>query len=395
MDQMQAQIAALQQELLAERQARQTLQQAIETNAANNAGLVQAAANLIAGNNPNDQEKIKAACRANITKGPKYNGKRSFRVFASEFEIWRAVNRVSEIADVDFHKFLLLSCMEETAAQMVQGYGQGSAVWAQSLTLATYQEQISAVFQPPIESEIARDQFENRVQRKDEDISTYITSKTNLFHAAYPEGQRNFSILLSETIKGVYNVVIRRRLTYENPTNEVQLRDQALSAVAFERKCFKNQCSESVSLNGLAAVSKYSTQTDQGLAGEAMDTTETIQKLRGGQVNNKDRYCNFCKRSGHFEADCFQKQGNPNGGRPRPRAENPKSSTVTCNWCQKKGHIEKECRGKKSGRVPNRVPKPSSGKVTNIDETPEETAVEEVEDQEPFLDSEIPGEEDH
>ena len=84
MDQMQAQIAALQQELLAERQARQNLQQAVENNAANNAGLVQAAANLIAGNNPNDQEKIKSACRANITKGPKYNGKRSFREFASE-----------------------------------------------------------------------------------------------------------------------------------------------------------------------------------------------------------------------------------------------------------------------------------------------------------------------
>ena len=60
-------------------------------------------------NNPNDQEKIKAACRANITKGPKYNGKRSFRVFASEFEIWRAANRVSIITDVDFQKFLLLS----------------------------------------------------------------------------------------------------------------------------------------------------------------------------------------------------------------------------------------------------------------------------------------------
>ena len=99
---MQAQITALQQELLAERQARQNLQQAIETNAANNAGLVQAAANLIAGNNPNDQEKIKAACRANITKGPKYNGKRSFRVFASEFEIWIAGQFVMEVPPAFF-----------------------------------------------------------------------------------------------------------------------------------------------------------------------------------------------------------------------------------------------------------------------------------------------------
>ena len=49
---------------------------------------------------------------------------------------------------------------------------------------------------------------------------------------------------------------------------------------------------------------------------------------------------------------------------------------------------------KKSGRVPNRIPKPNSGKVNSIEETTEETVVDEGEDQEPFLDSEIPGEED-
>ena len=45
--------------------------------------------------------------------------------------------------------------------------------------------------------------------------------------------------------------------------------------------------------------------------------------------------------------------------------------------------------------MPNGIPKPNSGKVNSLEETTEETVVEDGEDQEPFLDLEIPGEEDH
>ena len=112
-------------------------------------------------------------------------------------------------------------------------------------------------------------------------------------------------------------------------------------------------------------------------------------------MNPRDRYCNFCRNSGHFESDCFRKQTKPNGSGPTGRSEVRKSPKVVCNWCRKKGHIESECRGKSSGRVPQQVPKPNTGRVSTVEEADEENTPDETEDPEHFLDSEIPGEEDH
>ena len=64
------------------------------------------------------------------------------------------------------------------------------------------------------------------------------------------------------------------------------MKREATLAVAFEWKCFKNHCSESVSLDGLAPTGQYVGQTGQDPV--VPMEIDTIQKLRGGQTEEKN-----------------------------------------------------------------------------------------------------------
>ena len=363
MDELKAQVAELATELARERQARQAAVQAAEqaaTTARTFAEGAQIAATNILAPNTDEQTRLKDKATRSLAWAPRFQGSRgkSFRQFRQQYGVWRSVNRLDAILDVDFNKNCLLAVMSEGAADLVQDCGPDSETWNKARTYEQYMTALSQIFEPPEESEMARDLFESRKQKKDENINQYITSKINLFRAAYPNRTGNFSTLLSQTIQGVYNSVIRRKLTYANPKDEIELKREATLAVAFKRKCFKNHCSESVSLDGLAPTGQYMGQTGQDPV--IPMEIDTIQKLRGSQTEKK---CGHCKKTGHTSESCWELVGR------RPQKNQKPQDQVVCNWCRKTGHVEKECRGKSSGRVPNRVPAPARrGKVNTIEE---------------------------
>ena len=219
----------------------------------------EAAANAVNVNNPGQQgarhveRRHESACKA-LAGAPKFDGKSSWRTFETQYETWYRINNIGE-QNQEFQKRTLLSCMRNQAVEMTRPYNEGSPTWLGCEDLATYIQAFRGIFLPPEESELARTEFKIRKQGRKEDISTYLSAKISLWQLAFPEAGRSFNTLMDETIAGVSNRVVKRRLRYAVINTEGELRQQAVRIVASERQCYHEGTSESTSMDGLAATS--------------------------------------------------------------------------------------------------------------------------------------------
>ena len=102
---------------------------------------------------------------------------------------------------------------------------------------------------------MARAEFLTRKQGTRDNISNYIEHKFVLFHSAYEDhNEANYAALLTASINGMPNPVVKRMVRRHNPTTENDLRTLAILAVANEREAYLSGYGESTSLDGVAAV---------------------------------------------------------------------------------------------------------------------------------------------
>ena len=304
----------------------------------------------------NPIEKIKR--NALNAVGPKLGPNTNFANWKILFQIFRSKHQLDKVidgnaVDAEFQAQILLSHIEESVIPKIRLCMENSEIYNttilngaeadQNKRFQNYMCQIEALFSPPSESRLSKVDFKARIQSVNEDVSSYFSSKCSLWEAAYGVNARDthFDTLLDETIRGLYNLTIKREIRGRAINTVEALREQLVDAVAVERLRIEDGSSEATSLDGLAATTRSMVTTH-----EMMDTSNHISRM----ANREDK-CKRCGKYGHFARDCWTKMPNPRNqqhdknkqdtGRYR---KNNNTQNYTCDYCHIKGHIKKDCR---------------------------------------------------
>jgi hypothetical protein len=272
------------------------------------------------------ERRYDTACKS-LQGAPKFDGKSSWRTFESQFEGWYRINNIAN-QDQEFQKRSLLICMRGQAVEMTRPYNEGSATWQASPNLAAYILALRTVFLPPEESELARTEFKVRKQGRKEDISSYLSAKISLWQLAYPEAGRSFQNLMDETIGGISNRIVKRRLRYAEINTVPDLRRQAVRLVAAERQCYMEGTSESTSMDGLSATSHIK---NEQYGDDDMDVDDDGVRA----MDRFDGTCRKCGTYGHKASTCRKGRTQGQGGDQRK-----------CFTCDRPGHMKKDCRAR-------------------------------------------------
>ena len=186
-----------------------------------------------------------------------------------------------------------------------------------NLTYVQLEARLSAIFCPPAESQLLKQNFKQLKQGRREDITRYLSHKESLYKRAYAEAERSTEFLIESTIRGVCNMEVRRKLAdarfdANNPmTTFEQLRRCALSSVASERCKMEWGVSESTSMDGLTQTTFVQDQVQE---------TDGVEDMEIGKI--EDRTCYNCGEKGHLRADCRRPKGS--GGQNRGYSGSPK-----------------------------------------------------------------------
>ena len=316
-------------------------------------------------------ERVLASARKNISHIPEYDpSKELWRSWRQRLYNYLQMTGISDLGRVDqpercvtFAKYAVIAGMKGTAVERVRAYLPGTEAANACNSLDQYLALLEQLFQPPSESRSLKLEFKNRKQLKDEDVSSFLSSKFALYDIAYPAEQRDHETLLSEVIKGLFSIVVKRRLQMARDINNRELlRERLFEIVSKEREAYQQGFAESTSLDGLVAVAVPHLRREghvphgQGQGGEEpmeIDLVrEEISKLhaaqagrgsgggQGGQNPTKQgekRTCYNCNKVGHLKKDCPL----PSKGDGKKRGDKKKKQ---CIHCGKKGHTVDVCR---------------------------------------------------
>lgn len=305
----------------------------------------------VAGIPPN--ERIFANARHALKTMPKYDQAfGGFRQWSDSWQLWYTLNAINTTVAIDqgvFAKQCLLFAMTGAARDMVEPIKIGTPTFNDT-TVEQFHQHLETIFEPAAEQEMARQRFRDVKQRRDEDISTYISRKLALYNRAYPVAERSVQIYREHAINGMFANVVKRDMMRANSQTYNEVRDDAIRIVAMHRNCYKFGYGEATDLGGLAATTKVA---QNNIEGEAMDIDnleevksfgeQRFKSAGGGQgrSNKETRKCYNCNTIGHLSAKCTAPR------RPRPNANKKTNPGVKCNFCKIPGHTEPECRKKK------------------------------------------------
>ena len=320
------------------------------------------------------EEKLLGQARKSIPGIPPFNPQNEiWRSWRQKYENWSLMTGVADLGKegrsnklVTFAKLTVVSAMKGGAVERIRPFLPGSQVADNCNSLEAYLDNLQAIFQPPSESRSLRLDFRSRKQSKDEDVSSYLSSKYALYDIAFPEEQRDHETLLGEVIKGLFSIVVKRRLQQARDlgTRE-QIRERLFDIVAKEREAYQYGFAESTSLDGLVAVAvPVIKRADAGshiVSGGGVEPMEIdalkeeIARLQENARNNKGtgggqggqggqggpkpekRTCFNCKKPGHLKRNCpLPPTGNGGGKKDKKK--------IRCRHCNCIGHTIDECR---------------------------------------------------
>ena len=316
------------------------------------------------------EDKLLSLARKNLPGIPHFNPENEiWRTWRQRFTNWTLLTGISDLGRegrserlLTFAKLTVVSAMKGGAVERVRPFLPGSDIADSCNSLEAYLETLQTIFQPPSESRSLRLDFRSRKQSKDEDVSSYLSSKFALYDIAYLPDQRDHETLLAEVIKGLFSIVVKRRLQQARylDTRE-QIRERLFDIVAKEREAYQCGFAESTSLDGLVAVAvPVVKRTDPGSlmsrgGVEPMEIDalkEEIARLQGNAGNNRGnqggqggqggpkvekRTCFNCKKPGHLKRNCPLPPTGDGGGKiPKKKRR--------CRHCNCVGHTIEECR---------------------------------------------------
>ena len=315
--------------------------------------------------------------RRKMTRGcPKFDPERIvWRSFESSFREWTLLTGIAGMGlegqpeeFLSFTKVLLATVMSGSAIERTRPYRSGTAAFDACATLEDYIVLLRGVFQPPAESRSLKQEFDMYRQKPEEDCSTYLSTKLSLFDLAYVEGQRDFDVLLTSVINGLYSNIVKRQLRRQTLTTREQLRGVLFDIVSKEREAYYGNYSEATSLDGLAAVTQHFTRNstvprvNNNNQVEDMEVDALQEQIAALQAKLDTRKggkaCFTCNKTGHFSRNC------PNKDKKDPKGQGSGSKLITCHYCSKKGHKKAECRKRKKDLETAKGGKAKSGVKT-------------------------------
>ena len=319
---------------------------------------------------------------------PRYDRKIPWRTFVSEFKSWVEMNDVYLCGD-EFIKNAMVGCMKGQAMDMVNAHRRGSPTYTNNQTWRQYAIAIEAIFSPPAESQLAKQEFKNYKQKAMEDVSSYLSTKRALYEIAYHrhgEGG-NFDNFLDEIIQGLCNREVKLQLRRANPRNMDALEQMLVQIVANERAAYEQGYSRSETKDGLYHTTilgrRHATEQPEG---EPMDITALKNQVTAMEAQLQENIsaildkskitCYKCQKKGHMAKDCrtpirgggqysggnTRGRGGPSGGRfgsnrgrYNPGGPSGGRFQFECFYCKKKGHKKSQChqytKDKQAGKV--------------------------------------------
>ena len=263
---------------------------------------------------------------AQNTKGMKpgtYDGTGSWSDYLIQFNL---------IADYyhwsDYDKALQLAIHLRGTAQGVLGdLSQEQRTNFISLTSA-----LAARFEPVQQSELYRAKLKSRVRRKGEPIVELAQDIRKLIRLAYPSATAEVREQLSKDcfIDALNDHDLEWAVLQGKPHSVEDALKLALEYEAFQKG----------RRGRYGDVRTFGTQR-QDLAlgvneGNGQDRGSVGGQNRGANVNSRRKQCNFCKRLGHFEKDCYQKKNLQNNG------------VRACYYCNSSDHLIRDCETRRS-----------------------------------------------
>ena len=139
------------------------------------------------------QERQLQNVRKIVSRAPGFNPNvTAWRTFRSTYTSWSNMSGISAMGEVgapaahiEFTKLCLESAMEGTAVTRVEQFRVGTAAAAACATFNDYLVLLESIFQPPQQSRALQQEFKSYKQSKDDDASTYLSSKCALYDVAY------------------------------------------------------------------------------------------------------------------------------------------------------------------------------------------------------------------
>ena len=271
-------------------------------------------------------------------------------------------------------KLALIHSLRGSAAERTRHLTTGTAIYESVPDYAHYETLVKEVFNPQAEEDLSRSEFIARRQGIREDVGHYYSIKSSLFMEAYGmEGP--FTVLFTETLKGLYNQVVKRQLRRAGPTNPEELRATLYRIVAAERVAVLEGYGESQSLDGLSAIStptEHQRSPQPGSYEEPMEINHMGPQNKNkapAREKERDKQCFTCGRRGHIARNCRSRGAQ----KPQDRSkQGAKGETKKCYHCQRPGHVIADCMAKKRGK-----PKTMPGKIQTVNEASWESLDEE------------------
>ena len=93
--------------------------------------------------------------------------------------------------------------MKNSAIERIAPYGVGSDAANACTTLEQYIDLLKSVFQPPSESRSLKQEFKMAKQSKNEDVSSYLSSKLSLYDSIFHTEIHTYTLVFAGKIDDI------------------------------------------------------------------------------------------------------------------------------------------------------------------------------------------------